>query len=413
MFNKLKQENEQLKSQVLTLQNNCSIYLTNYNLLKSTNDKLQADYSKLQEEYNKIDIDSYEKELEVIQNEYDQKVSEISVLQNQINSSNSDIDIQTFGIFDLPKDIKYYKSELDNIRTKQKQLVLSGKYYTYKSWSINGNSTEGDKLIKFIAKTSITSFNLFCDSYMDKINLSNKQYITDKIKKSYKYLNDNINKFEISLISDYLNLKLSEVSIRVNISIKIQQDKDEAKHQREIIHEQELAERELNKEKENLEKELLKLENQQLKGDTSNILNQSIEKVKNEIEVNEYRRENSLSGYVYFIVNKSFNNDYFTKIGCTRRPIPDTRIEELNCASVPFRFYPLGAVFTDQAFKLEHQIHQRLNKYRVNKANIRKEFFNINPHELENILQDELKLDISFDYSIDDLEWKYSQNNYK
>ena len=48
MFNKLKQENEQLKSQILTLQNNSSIYLSNYNFLKSTYDQLKSDYAKLQ-----------------------------------------------------------------------------------------------------------------------------------------------------------------------------------------------------------------------------------------------------------------------------------------------------------------------------------------------------------------------------
>ena len=77
---------------------------------------------------------------------------------------------------------------------------------------------------------------------------------------------------------------------------------------------------------------------------------------------------------------------------------------------VPIRFYPLGAVFTDQAFKLEHEIHQRLNQYRVNKANIRKEFFQINPHQLEKILNAEFNLGVHFDYELDDLEWKYSQN---
>ena len=47
----------------------------------------------------------------------------------------------------------------------------------------------------------------------------------------------------------------------------------------------------------------------------------------------------------------------------------------------------------------------------MNKANIRKEFFQINPHQLEKILNEEFNLDVHFDYELDDLEWKYSQNN--
>lgn len=411
MFNKLKQENEQLKSQILTLQNNSSIYLSNYNFLKSTYDQLKSDYAKLQEEYNKIDLDSYKKELKVVQNEYNQKVSEISTLQNQINSISSDIQIQTYGIFDLPEDIKYYKSELNNIRKDQKHMILSEKYYTCKSWSINGNASEGDRLLKFLVKTSITSFNLYSDSMMEKINLSNKSTILSKLKTTYNMLNNNLNKFDINLSSEYFNLKLSEAEMMVNVSVKVQQDKDEAKRQKEIIREQELAERELDKEKDRLERELLKLENQQLKGDDSPVLNDSIKKIKDELNINEYRRENTLSGYVYFIVNKSFNNDCYIKVGCTRRPEAQIRIDELNCASVPFKFFALGTVFTDEAFKLEHEIHQRLDQYRVNKANIRKEFFQINPHQLEKILNDEFNLDVHFDYELDDLEWKSSQNN--
>ena len=200
MFNKLKQENEQLKSQILTLQNNSSIYLSNYNFLKSTYDQLKSDYAKLQEEYNKIDLDSYKKELKVVQNEYNQKVSEISTLQNQINSISSDIQIQTYGIFDLPEDIKYYKSELNNIRKDQKHMILSGKYYTCKSWSINGSASEGDRLLKFLVKISITSFNLYSDSMMEKINLSNKSTILSKLKTTYNMLNNNLNKFFIVLL---------------------------------------------------------------------------------------------------------------------------------------------------------------------------------------------------------------------
>lgn len=401
MFNnKIKQENERLKSQVSDLQEEL---VTSNNKLYS----LQQEYNNLKSEYNKIDQDK----IKSLFDEYNKKTSELKSINEQIEDHNVKLQIESYGLFDLPNDVKYYKSELESIRKQQKNMLLTDKYYTYQPWSINGNSSEGNRLIRFITKTCITSFNLYCDSIMDKINLSNKLTIIEKIKKTYNTLNSNLKKFEINLVYEYLDLKIKEAEIMTNVSIKVQQDKDEVKRQKEIIREQELAERELNKEKERLEKELLKLENQQLKGDNSDILNQSIEKVKKELDVNEYRIENTLSGYVYFIVNKSFNDDCYIKIGCTRRSEAQIRIDELNCASVPFKFFALGAVFTDEAFKLEHKIHQRLNSYRVNKANIRKEFFKINPHELESILNKEFNLDVNFDYNLDDLEWKYSQNN--
>jgi hypothetical protein len=67
----------------------------------------------------------------------------------------------------------------------------------------------------------------------------------------------------------------------------------------------------------------------------------------------------------------------------TRRAEPQERVDELGDASVPFPFDVHSFIFSDDAATLEHKIHTMLNDRRVNKVNLRKEFFHISLDELE------------------------------
>lgn len=72
----------------------------------------------------------------------------------------------------------------------------------------------------------------------------------------------------------------------------------------------------------------------------------------------------------------------------TRRLNPEERIAELGNASVPFKFDVHSFIFSDDAVSLESKIHDMLNNKRVNKVNLRKEFFNISIDELEELVLD-------------------------
>ena len=92
---------------------------------------------------------------------------------------------------------------------------------------------------------------------------------------------------------------------------------------------------------------------------------------------------NGKAGNVYIISNLgSFGEDVF-KIGMTRRLNPQDRVNELGDASVPFRFDVHSFIFSDDAVGLENKLHTILNEKRVNKVNLRKEFFRTTIDELE------------------------------
>ena len=96
--------------------------------------------------------------------------------------------------------------------------------------------------------------------------------------------------------------------------------------------------------------------------------------------------QNGKAGYVYVISNLGSFGDHVFKIGMTRRFNPQERIDELGSASVPFSFDVHSFIFSEDAPTLETAIHHRLNNNRVNKVNLRKEFFDVSLDELESLV---------------------------
>nr|DAD89696.1 MAG TPA: helicase [Siphoviridae sp. ctWDo30] len=98
--------------------------------------------------------------------------------------------------------------------------------------------------------------------------------------------------------------------------------------------------------------------------------------------------QNGKAGNVYIISNLgSFGEDVF-KIGMTRRLDPQDRVNELGSASVPFKFDVHSFIFSEDAVGLESKLHDLLNSKRLNKVNLRKEFFKVPLDELENLVTD-------------------------
>ena len=96
--------------------------------------------------------------------------------------------------------------------------------------------------------------------------------------------------------------------------------------------------------------------------------------------------QNGKAGNVYIISNLGSFGENIFKIGMTRRIDPQERVNELGSASVPFKFDVHSFIFSEDAVSLENKLHQALNDKRVNKVNLRKEFFYCNIDELEELV---------------------------
>ncbi len=83
------------------------------------------------------------------------------------------------------------------------------------------------------------------------------------------------------------------------------------------------------------------------------------------------------AGHVYVISNVGSFGDNVFKIGLTRRLEPMQRVKELGDASVPFPFDVHMMIHSDNAPALESALHNEFDRLRLNKVNMRKEFFRI------------------------------------
>lgn len=82
-------------------------------------------------------------------------------------------------------------------------------------------------------------------------------------------------------------------------------------------------------------------------------------------------------GHVYILSNIGSFGEGIFKVGMTRRLEPEHRVKELGDASVPFPFDVHAMISCDNAPSLENALHRELTRYRVNRINLRKEYFNV------------------------------------
>ena len=123
-------------------------------------------------------------------------------------------------------------------------------------------------------------------------------------------------------------------------------------------------------------------------------LRAQLEKVQAQLSEAQSKKEkiitlqNGKAGTVYVISNiGSFGENVF-KIGMTRRDEPMDRVRELGDASVPFPFDVHSFIFSNDAVGLETKLHHILNNDRVNKINLRKEFFRVDLDRLQSLVEE-------------------------
>ncbi|MGL4514894.1 MAG: GIY-YIG nuclease family protein [Lacipirellulaceae bacterium] len=81
------------------------------------------------------------------------------------------------------------------------------------------------------------------------------------------------------------------------------------------------------------------------------------------------------AGHIYVVSNLGAFGDGVYKVGMTRRLEPLDRVKELGDASVPFPFDVHMMISCNDAPRLENLLHRALHFRRLNRVNLRKEFF--------------------------------------
>lgn len=197
---------------------------------------------------------------------------------------------------------------------------------------------------------------------------------------------------DIRISTAFHHQRVRELELTADYLAKVEEEKERVRAERERQREEDKARKEFEREKARLLKEqthyktaLAKLDD---KDETAAAaMRTKLEEIATAITGVEEREANIRAGYVYVISNIGAFGESMVKIGMTRRLEPMDRIRELGDASVPFRFDVHALIFSEDAFGLETRLHSELGDRRVNRVNLRREFFYTTPTDVLQILQ--------------------------
>ena len=384
----------QLSTQLSNAQSSLSTKDTELSQLSSTITELQSQLSKFSTEV-----------LTELDEQIKLKQSELSSITQQLDNSTTELHLQSLSFFNLEYNSQYYKDELVENKLKQRTMLSNKLYYSISEvWRVNGDYKSGNQLCLFLIDICISAYNSLSDSIMQRVSVSNFSTYSNKLKRVYKNYNDNLSKFNIELNLAYLELKLEELELNRNIAIKLADEKEERDRQREILKEQLKIEKDLEREKEKLERVLVKLRTEQLHGSD---VQEQIDEIEEKLGDNDRLLKNGKAGFCYIISNPSLGENIF-KVGVTRQPDWQSRLDQLNNASVPFLFKPNCILWSDDAFDLEGKLHREFDQYRVNKMNTRKEYFKLPLSEIERVVHEKYDPNAIFNYDVVDDNFKLS-----
>lgn len=303
--------------------------------------------------------------------------------------------------YNFKKNIDFERAIIEN-RNEQKKLISDGAVIT--------DDMCDKKLSTVLKKLLLRSFNMECDYYMMCVDYKNIVVYENRIQNVFDQLNKLTLPYSVYITEEFKSKKIQELRLVHEQQEKKQAELEEQARIKEIMRDELKAEREMEKAKEAAEREeanynrLLERAIEQAQNAHGvelekynmqiNLLKQQLEEAK-EKERKISMAQQTKAGHVYVISNiGSFGENVF-KIGMTRRLVPQERIDELGDASVPFPFDVHAMISCENAPEIEQKLHQKFDHVRLNKINMRKEFFKINLSEIESIAR-EIKADVSF-----------------
>lgn len=331
---------------------------------------------------------------------------EIEQLRNQIIEMNEEVLLQSFGMYRPTYNLvnsEEYKRRLDQIRNSQKNMIKSETAVTGAiGWAVNGNTSQGKKMVKDTQKLLLRAFNSDCDEVISKVKYSNLEQSRNRIAKTCEQISKLGAIMSIAITSEYHNAKIEELLLAFEYAQKKEEEKEAAK----ALRAQQKEDAKLKAEIESARRKLAKEQSHY-----SNALSQAIKQLETasdserpsvEAKINEiktalsdvekaqedidYREANQRAGYVYVISNIGAFGENVYKIGMTRRLDPQERVDELGSASVPFKFDIHAMIFSENAPALETALHRAFENNKLNMINGRKEFFAVTLDEIKSVI---------------------------
>lgn len=317
----------------------------------------------------------------------------LTELESEIVETEDTAVLQEVGIYEYRHpldDAVAYQAELKRLRDQVKVMNRKdgGAVVGATNWTVNNSAAQGRKMVREFSKLMLRAYNAEADTLVRGLKPYKLDSAVNRLNKVATTIVKLGGTMNIQITDAYHRLRIRELELTADYLEKAAEEKEREREEKARLREEKKAQLEMERERKRLEKERQHHENalQALiaQGDEEAIvrLRGEIEEIVRAIEDVDYRAANIRAGYVYVVSNVGSFGERMIKIGMTRRLDPQDRVRELSDASVPFNFDTHALFFAQDAVAIESELHRRFADRRVNRVNLRREFFYVTPEEV-------------------------------
>ncbi|OBF38155.1 ATPase [Mycobacterium sp. ACS1612] len=327
------------------------------------------------------------RENEALKEQYEDALVEIDLLKRDADA------LHNIGIYTYKHPLENavaYQDALASIKNEVKSFISEGRAIDASTrFTFDNSLAKGRKMTSDLAKLMLRAYNAEAENCVRYVKAGNLPSAEKRLTGAATSIARYASMMEMHINPDYHALRLRELELTADYQMKVQEEREAAREERARLREEQQAERELRAERERLEKERAHYANvlEALSGSGSDQERRDLEgkiaEIDGRIAENDYRTANIRAGYVYVISNIGSFGPGIVKIGLTRRLEPMDRVRELGDASVPFGFDVHALFFSDDAVSVEAELHRRFAHRRVNKINLRREYFYASPADVK------------------------------
>lgn len=374
-------------------------------LIKNKQKSIMPEFLELSEWFkaldaNEVNVSQVRQQYKNMQDQYQSEIRLRKAHKSLLRQHNIGIGTVDDKLYSRETDtskLSALESELAVVKERAKTLIKAKKACICGlagELTVNGKKSEANKLLNREIKLRIRCFDNEIKAAIATVDWHNINRLIDRVKATFNDINDKGKTIQTQLQMQYREIKIKELKLTYEVQqlkndIK-ETEREEAKIEREAIREEAKIQAALEKAKREREimetliaKELEKIADATEEQKALLLVHQE------ELEALKTREQRAMSlaqltraGYVYIISNPLSFGDDIIKIGMTRRANPLDRVSELGDASVPDTFNIHGMFYCEDAPNLESTLHKKFEKERVNRVNMRKEFFKMAPKKV-------------------------------
>lgn len=375
--------------------------------LQAENDALAAENTRLQALFADLGaLDAAEREARIakqreLETDLENAVERLNAEKDRLDSAlivtRDRLALEEFGLFDFEHPAEAsaaLATDLEALRSQIRQTNKIGNAITATSnFTFNNSAAKGRTFVNQMSRIMLRAYNAEAENAVKTVKAGNLASAQKRLSTAREQIAKQGTMIDLSVTDYYHRLRLQELELAARHLQALAAAKELERERRAELKEQRALEAEIKREKDRLEKERTHYLNsiQRLRdaGDeeAARALQSELDRIDAEIAEADYRAANIRAGYVYVISNVGAFGEGVVKIGMTRRLDPMDRVRELGDASVPFIFDVHALFFSDDAVEVEAMLHREFAAHRLNKVNLRKEFFRVEPQAVLDALQ--------------------------